>query len=397
MIRKQIATILNAITEEVLGEDLIFAEDLSDIVDKGQTFMNVVSDNKAFDSVIGAIINKVGKTIIVNREYSGGAPTLIRDAWEYGSILEKIRIDIPEAVDNTTWNLTAGTKYDDILVYDPPAVSAQYYNKKATFAIKMSFPTERQLAESFKSAAAIGRFFAGIENRIRTGMQFYTKTMEERTLNNLIALSADRRVNLFALFKADFPSSTLTAATAILSPEFLRYAAMKISLYSGFMTRLSTQFNNGEYKAHTPKKYQHFVCLDMFAKAVDVYSLSDTYHNEFVKLVNYETVPYWQGVQSTEDGEGTTADPYMFTALSKISVYPSDTDSGEGGDNPTTVNGVIGVLFDRDAAAVCCENERVTSFYNAENETTKYYYKWDCAYQNDLNENCIVFTIEDID
>lgn len=387
MIRKQIATILNEVSKEVLGSDVIFADDLSDVVDVGQTFLNVVSDNKAFDSVIGAIINKVGKTIIVDRAYTQSTPDIIRDSWEYGSILEKIRIDVPEASVNDSWGLEAGKKYDDILKYDPPEVSASYYNKRVTFDIKMSFPTEYQLRESFKTAGAINRFFSGIQNRIRTGMTFYTANMAQRTLNNLAIMCRDRRVNLLAMYNNQFNRS-VTAAEAMTDPEFFRFASMTISLYSEYMTRLSVQFNNGDYKAHTPKADQHFCVLANFAKGVDTYSLSDTYHNEFVKLITYEVVPYWQGIGTTKNG-GAITDTYDFGAVSTISAIPAD------GTQAVTMSGVIGILFDRDAAAICCENERVTSFYNPDNETTKFYYKWDCAYQNDLNENCIVFTVED--
>lgn len=387
MIRKQIATILNEISDEVLGSDVIFAEDLSDIVDKGQTFMGVVSDNKAYDSVIGAIINKVGKTIIVDREYNQSTPDLVRDSWEYGSILEKIRIDVPEATENATWGLEAGKKYDDILKYDPPEVSATFFNKRVTFSIKMSYPAEYTLNESFKSASAINRFFSAIANRIRTGMTFYTANMSQRCLNNFAILSASRRVNLLALYNNQF-NTALTASEAMTNREFFRFTAMVISMYSDYLVRLSTQFNNGDYKTFTPKNKQHFCVLSMFAKGIDTYSLSDTYHNEFVKLIKYETVPYWQGIGTTKAGD-TLTDSYSFGAVSTISATPSD------GDTPVTLSGVVGVLFDRDGAVVCNENERVTTFYNAENETTKYYYKWDCCYQNDPAENCIVFTVED--
>lgn len=387
MNRKQIATILNAVAKEELGQEIIFAEDLSDIVDKGKTFINIVADNKAFDSVLHAIINKVGKTIIVDREYNVTSPDILRDAWEYGSILEKIRISLPEAKDNNVWNLEAGHKYDDILVYDPPEVSATYFNKRVTFDISVSYPAEYTLRESFKGGSAIGRFFAGISNRMITGLKFYTSTMAQRTLNNLAVLAKDRRINLLKLYK-DEVDNTMTLSKALHSPEFFRFAALKISLYSDYMTRMSTQFNDGSYETFTPKERQHFCVLSAFAKAVDTYSLSDAFHNEFVKLIKYETVPYWQGI-GTETDDDEIKDKYSFTGLSRIDIIPSD------GEDAVVLNGVVGILFDHDAAAIVNENERVTSFYNAENETTKYYYKWDCGYQNDIAENCIVFTIEE--
>lgn len=389
MIRKQIATILNEVAKEVLGSDIIFAEDLSNVVDVGKTFLNVVAENKAYDSVFNALIDKTGKTIIVDRSYSQSTPDLVRDAWEYGSILEKIRIDVPEATENNTWGLEAGKKYDDILVYDPPEISASFYNKRVTFSISVSYPAAYTLNEAFKSGTGVNRLFSGIDNRIRTGMKFYTGIMSQRTLNNLAAMCRGRRINLLAMYNLDHTDAPLTVEEALSSREFYRYAAMKISLYSDYMIPMSTNFNNGDYKAHSPKAYQHFCVLSAFAKGIDTYSLSDTYHNEFVKLIKYETVPFWQGVADEKSGD-TVLNKYNFDALSKISVIPAD------GTEEVTLNGVVGILFDKDAAAICCENERVTSFYNAENETTKYYYKWDCAYENDLNENCIVFTVEDV-
>ncbi len=387
MNRKQIANILNEVAKEELGTEIIFAEDLSDVVDIGKQFMDIVSNNKAYDSVIGAIINKIGKTIIVDRTYSVSSPDILRDAWEYGSILEKIRIDIPDAKNNDSWGLESGKKYDDILVYDPPEVSASYWNKRATFDISVSYPTEYQLAESFKNGETLNRFFSGIANRVRTGMTFYTNAIAQRTVNNLIICAKDRRINLLSLYNKQF-NTNLSVGQAWASPEFFRFAAMTISMYSDYMTRLSVQFNNGTYKTFTPKDYQHFIVLSAFAKAVDTYSLSDTYHNEFVKLIKYETVPYWQGVAAQETEDETIIAKYDISALSRISATPAD------GNAAVTMNGVVGVLFDRDAATICNENERVTSFYNPQNETTKYYYKWDCAFQNDLAENCIVFTIE---
>ena len=387
MERKQIATILNAIAKEELASDVIFAEDLSDIVDKGTTFMNIVADNKAFDSVLHSIINKVGKTVIVDRTYTQPTPNIVRDAWEAGSILEKIRIDIPEASTNDTWGLVSGQKYDDILKYDPPEVSATYFNKRVTFDIKVSYPAQYTLLESFKSASAINRLFSGIANRIKTGMTFYTSNMAMRCVNNLIAISADRRVNLLALYNEQF-NTALTASEAMTNGDFFRFCALTIKLYSDYITRLSVQFNNGDYKTFTPKDKQHFVALSKFTAGLETYSLSDTFHNDFVKLVKYESVPYWQGVATEKNGTKLT-NAYSFEAVSKISVTPSDSDT------PVNLNGVVAVLFDRDACVICNENERVTSFYNADNETTKYYYKWDCAYQNDPNENCIVFVVAD--
>ena len=63
-----------------------------------------------------------------------------------------------------------------------------------------------------------------------------------------------------------------------------------------------------------------------------------------------------------------------------------------GGD-AQTVNGVLGVIFDRDALGVMNNNQRVTTQWNAKAEFTNYFYKKDARYFNDLNENFVFFYV----
>ena len=384
----QVATILNAMTTEMLGEDAIQTEDLSNVVEIGQAFTDIFDTTNGVENFVKSLVDHIGRVIIVDRTYRPSGVGLARDSWEYGSILEKIRIDLPEATDNDTWSLTSGTKYDDILVYAPPTVSATFFNKRVTYDIPMSFG-EKQVKSAFSSAAELNRFFSGIENRIRTAISFYNDILEKRTLNNLIASKADSRVNLLALYNAEQAAGeTITAAEAIHNADFLKFATKTIAQYSDFMAEMSTQFNESGYAAQTPADYQKFVVLSMFARATETYLESDTYHNEFVKLIDHTNIACWQGTKSTN--------LFDFEAVSTVNAYPTGAvTTGADADDPTIISGVIGVLFDRDAAAVCCEDYRVTSFYNAGNETIKNYYKWDCMYMCDLAENAIVFTIED--
>lgn len=377
----QIATILNTISSEMLGENAITTEDLNNIVEVGQSYTNIFNQTNGLDNFVKSLIDHVGRVVVVDRTYRPSGIGLIRDSWEYGSIMEKIRIDLPEATSNDSWALTAGTKYDDILVYSPPTVSATFYNKRVTYDIPMSFG-EKQVKSAFNSAADMNRFISGIENRIRTAISFYNEQLEKRVINNII-VSKTNRVNLLAMYNTDHSGETLTADEAIINPAFLRYAAAKIAQYSDYMAEMSTQFNEGGYAAQSPKDYQKFITLSMFARNVEVYSESDTYHNEFVKLIDGVKVSAWQGIS---DG----ADLFDFDTVSAVNAKPA------GSDTAVNVTGVIGVLMDKDAGAVCCEDYRVTSFWNAGNETVKNYYKWDAMYMCDMSENVIVFTVEDV-
>ena len=388
---KQIATTLSTVLTEMTGEENVVSEDLGNLIDFGDTIDNLFDDDKTYEKFMGKLHDHIGKVIFADdREYEPYTYGLKRDSWSYGGLLEKIYIDLPEAADNETWGLTAGETYDDILVYSPPDATAKFYDKMVTYSIPMSYADKRVVRTAFSNAEQLGAFWAAVENRIRTARNFYNSALELRTINEITLEKAKggKVVNLLQEYEnAGHPnsaSSITTAAAAIVSPAFLRFAAAKVAEYSDFMGALSVKFNDGGYYKQTPKKYQKFFVLSSFARNVEVYSESDTFHNEFVKLIDGVRVPNWQGTKYE-----TRA--FDFETCSTVLGKPAS-----GADNAILCTGIVGVLIDRDAAAVCCENYRVTSFYNAGNETIKYYHKWDARYMVDMNENALVFGIWDL-
>lgn len=263
-----------------------------------------------------------------------------------------------------------------------PNVSTKYWNKRVTYETKVSYGYE-QVKSSFTNPATMNAFFANIENRIQSAMAFYNTSLAKRTVNNLIAQkihSKNNVVNLLTDYNTAY-TATLTAEKALTDKNFLRYAATQIQIYRDYITEMSMLYNDTSYVTFTPYEYQHLTLLSQFDKAMITNMQADTFHDDLVKVGTYDTVPWWQG--------SGTSDNVAFSEASKIDV------TIEGSETAVTQDGVVGVLFDRDAAMVCCENYRVTSFYNPSNETTKFYYKWDAMYMNDTAENCVVFVIAD--
>lgn len=372
----QIADILNTINAETIGESAVVAEDLSNIVDIGKEVIGAVD----IENYTRSLIDRIGRVVFWDRTYNSTAPNIIKNRWEFGSIMEKIRCELPDVEENPSWKLTKGQSYDPF-IFNPPAVKAKFFNSKTTFEIPISF-VEEQIKSAFTSASEMSRFFAMIENRVIMKMTLCTDSMIMRTINNLIAekfVANNNVINLLADYNTKM-GTTLTAAKALSDKEFLRYACKQINLYSDYLTRASILFNDKGYVTFTPKEKQKIVMLSEFDKSAEVYLYSDTYHNSFVKLDGYTTVPYWQG--------SGTDDNFDFDEISKISVK-----TASGTDIEKT--GIIGVIFDENACAVCNENPRTTSQYNAKGEFINYFHKWDCSYINDTNENCIVFVVED--
>lgn len=385
---KQIYTLMNSVSEEVLGKADLIQEDLTGIVDMGTEVFN----KNAIDNYVKSLVNHIGKVVFVNRPYSGKVPSVLMDAWEFGSVMEKISADIPQAEVNESWNLTDGTEYKQDIFHNP-TVTAKFFNSKVTFEVPVSI-TERQVKESFSSAAQLNGFLSMIYNAVDKSMTIKTDALIMRTINNMIAetLDADkaafgsptvnyssastvRCVNLLKLYNTA-KGAKLTAATAILDPEFIRFAAYQMGLYADRLGSISTLFNVGGKERFTPKDALHTVLLSDFAKAAQAYLYADTYHNEQVLLPKAETVPSWQA----------TGKDYAFANVSKIDVKSA-------GGATISIGGVLGVMFDRDALGVTNSDKRVTTNYNAKAEFFNNYYKFDAAYFNDTNENFVVFFI----
>lgn len=385
----QVATFTNTVVQEVLGDTAIVQEDLTNLVDIGNEIFNA----DAFDAYVKSLINHIGKVVFVNRPYSGSVPSVLMDGWEYGSILEKISSEMPVATENPSWELTDGKSYDPN-IFKQPKASAKFFNKRTTFEIDRSI-TERQVKQSFSSGQQLNAFISMLQNETEKALTVRMDSLIMRTINNMIvetvkadyveptnltASSGVKAVNLLYLYNQRF-TKTLTAEQAITDPEFIRYAAFQIGLYSDRMTRMSTLFNIGKKQRFTPYDLQHTIYLSEFIRAADVYLQSDTFHDIYTKMKAGETVPYWQGSGSD----------YNFTSTSKINAIPS---SNEGsGKTPIVVSGVLAVIFDRDALGVSNLDRRVTTQYNAKAEFTNYFYKHDAGYFNDLNENFVVFFV----
>ena len=383
---KQIATILNTvINAEQLGESAIVNEDLSNIVDVGKALEASGTFGDNFDNFMKALIDRIGKTIFVDRVYKSQAPNIMKDGWEYGSALQKVRCDLPDATENKSWtlaDLTNGSTIDPFVI-TKPTVSAKYFNSKTTFEVPMTF-AERQVKEAFKSATELNRLFSMIENRINMKMTLCTDAMIMRTINNLIANkihSGNGVVNILSTYNTKF-SKTLTPENCLVDSAFLKYLAKDIMMNKKYLGTASMLYNDDGFVTFTPEDKLKIVMNSEVAKDLEVYLYADTYNKEFVSLAGYSEVPYWQG-------SGTTNTLEDRTTINIKAINP------DGQEFTVQNKYVIGVMFDEDAAMVCNQDERVTSIYNPKGEYWNYFYKFDCSYLNDLAENCIVYVLKD--
>ena len=375
----QIKDLVNNSLKEVNGSSVLLKEDLSNVVDVGKELLN----NDDLDRFVKKLVDRVGKTVFNTRVYQGSAPSVLMDAWEYGSVVEKIDSDLPNVEENDSWNLQDGKSYDQDIFYQPK-VSAKFFNSKVTFDIPMSF-TKTQVKSAFSSATELNSFISMLMTKVQNAMTVHLDGLIMKTINNFTANVINAKkgmqvVNLLDMYNKN-SATKVTTDNALTNPDFIKFTNLMINTYRDRLTKMSTLFNQAGLNKFTPVDNQHLVILSDLASASKVYLESDTYNQDNVKINNYDTVPYWQG-------SGTN---YDFTDTSKIDVAIKD-----GSQTKEVVQtGILGILFDSSALGVSCQDPRTTTAVNARAEFYTNFNKYDAMYYNDLNENYIVFMIAD--
>ena len=375
----QIKDLVNNSLKEINGSSTLLKEDLSNVVDIGKELLN----NDDVDNFVKKLVDRVGKTVFNDRLYQGSAPSVLMDAWEYGSVVEKIDSDLPKVEENDSWKLEDGKSYDQDIFYQPK-VSAKFFNSKVTFDIPMSF-TKMQVESAFSSPNELNSFISMLMVKTQNAMTVNLDGLIMKTINNFTANVVNAKkgmqvVNLLDLYNKT-AQTKVTVDNALTSPDFIKFANLMINTYRDRLTKMSTLFNQAGLNKFTPVDNQHLVILSDLASASKVYLESDTYNQDNVKISNYDTVPYWQG-------SGTT---YGFKDTSKIDVAIKD-----GTQTKEVIQtGILGVLFDTSALGVSCQNPRTTTAVNARAEFYTNFNKYDAMYYNDLNENFVVFMIAD--
>lgn len=386
----QVYSLTNTVASEVLGRENVVMEDLSNVVDIGTEIFNA----NAVDRYVRTLVNHIGRVVFVNRPYRGSVPSVLMDGWEFGSVLEKIAVELPNATENESWELLDGASYDPNIFYQPK-VYAKFYNRKTTFEVDMSF-TEKQVKQSFSNATQLNAFLSMLYDAVEKALTVRIDALVMRTINNMTATtlrseyeddngysakSGVRAVNLLNLYKARFAeAAAMTPEQAMTTPEFVRFAVLTMKNYIDRLSKLSTLFNVGGKERFTPSDMLHVVMLSDFRNAADTYLQSTTFHDQYTALPNAETVPFWQG-------SGTS---YSFNEISDIHVNIA---TAGGGTEEVAASGILCVMFDRDALGVTNLDRRVTTNYNPKAEFYTNFYKFDAGYFNDANENFVVFFV----
>jgi len=377
---QQIAELVNSVTSEALGEENLLQEDLSNVVSVGDAIQNVMG----LDNYVKKLCDRIGRTIFVDRVYSGEGGILsaiYRDGFEFGSIIQKVNTILPEAMENEDWQLENLQSYDYSIFYQPN-VSVKYFNDKTTWSIRLSF-TEEQVKSAFNGPTELSSFIAMLHNSINNSMTVKEEELARRALNNLashVIATNDgvTYVKLLTLYNATLPDSAtpLDADEFMRTPEAVKFAIAYFYRIIDRLGTMSTLFNLEHTPKFTSKDRLSFIVLSDFETNIRAFVDSDTWHYEKIALPEHKTVTYWQG----------SGDDYAFSNVSKIDVKNSYGDT-------VNVSNIVAIAFDRDAVAVCNTKRKTDVAYNPAASFYTEFHKFETQMFTDSQENMVVFAL----
>lgn len=381
----QIYSLLNDINSQMFGEDAIDVHDLSGIISMGKTVLST-SDNT--DLFFSKLIDRIGKTVVRTLDLELEFPTLFRDEYSYGCILQKINVQPFASINSSEWDIGGQSFAPTFSDIHKAEISVTYFEGADTWKYQTTIPIDQILQTAFTNESTMGAFITGITSAMSDSMTIALNNMSRTAINNFIAekiKNSSNVVNLLTLYN-DFvgAGNAITVDTAIHNKEFYRFATTVISEYVDYLREPSVLYNvNGLVRA-TARDNMHVLMLNKFAKGINAYLLSDSFRDVF-DMPLYKTVNYWQG------NKGATA-TNDFETNSSIKVTPS---SEAGEDSPTDVeqSGIVCVLADREAIAVGLNKRRSSAFYNDIDGYENIASTASLQYINDMSENGVVFIV----
>ena len=121
---EQVYNYVNDAQKEVLGEKAItLTNDLSNITDVG----SALEDAMGVDAFYGKIANRIAKMLFVDRVYRGRLPKVLKDSFEFGSIVGKLQAELIDAQQDESWAIINGASYDPFVV-NLPVISSKFWN-----------------------------------------------------------------------------------------------------------------------------------------------------------------------------------------------------------------------------------------------------------------------------
>ncbi len=370
MAAKQIYDIVNSVNKQTMGLTDLTVVDEQGLISLGQT---VLTTNGLADTWLNSLAQRIGRTIISFREYKSKYSDMVLDSLQWGNIVQKIKVSMPEATEDESYNLVDGESIDMYKVANPK-VNQAFFTSETPYQFFVTVK-RTQLQEAFTSETSMNGFISAIYGEVQNAIEVSLESLARNCINNFIAecRGTKRVINLLALYNEE-TGKTLTVKACKHDREFLAFCVSRIKLYSKYMENMSTLYNDGTQTRHTPKALQHLRVLEDFESRLETVVQYQAFKDGYVKLENYHTTSFWQSAKS----------PSHINVKKASDGTPVIFDPQE----------IVAILYDRDALGLYKKDSwNSTTPFNSAGGYYNTYYHHKELYFNDLSENFIVFLL----
>ena len=380
----QVYSIVNSIQRQLFGSTAIAVTDTTGLVALGEQ----LAATNLYDKFVGALVDRIGKTIVRTLDTKVEFPDLMRNEFEFGAMLSKINFNIPDAENNTAWDIADPGFTPDQFDVKLPVVNVTYFKGVSTWRVMVTVPDEPLLNSAFTSATEMLAFINGITESMEKSMIVKINAVSRAAIATMIAEKADLTsasyINLLTAYNTLVPTP-LTAAEALISPEFLRWSGAQIELILDYLDTESELYNEAfpdgtKMPRRTTRENCHVWLHSQYTNAMKTFMQADTFNASMVELPLYKSIKMWQGSGQT--------------------VVPSASDTME--INITTKSGdsvqcdyVLGCFADREAIGIGKYQVKTAADRNNIDGYTNTATLASIMHYIDLTENIVVFSLAD--
>lgn len=369
MTTEQIYALVNDINEQAFGETSLTVADTSALISLGNTVLSSSSNTEAF---INTLAQRIGRTILSFREYRNKLGDMVLNDFEYGAILQKLKVVMPEAEEDEMYNLTNGQSVDHYKV-SKPDVQQKLFVTRTPYQFHITIQRET-LKEAFTSVDAMGSFIGIVFGEVRNAIEVSLENLSRVTIASAIAEvgGTAREIALVSDYNTETGES-VTADTALHDEKFLAYAVARINTMRDDFNDMSVLHNDGTVARFTPDSDIRLRIISKFLRRLETVVQYKAFHKDLVKAEGVVTsINFWQA----ED-----------TPYDVLIKRPSDSVQ-------TSVENVIAIMADRDAMGVYKKDETVlTTPVNAAGAYYNTYWHEKQLRFIDKSENCVIFTL----
>lgn len=383
---KQIYTIVNEVAQQAMGSKAITVVDNTGLIALGNTVLGTDATKNNF---INALTDRIGRTIVSFREYHSHFPDFERDSIEWGNILQKLKIGMPNAEKDDSYDLVNGTSVDQYKI-NKPKVNQLLFTTETPWQTHITVHLD-ELEKAFLSSDAMGVFISSMFGEVQNRIELAMENLSMDCVNNYIAELVSRQgsnpsrvINLVTEYKDKKGiDHTANPIEALDDEDFLKYVVRRINSISTTMEYMTNgMFNQSDSTTevinsrHTPKSEQKMMLFIDLVNALKTNINSKAFNMEQVAIdIPFKTVPFWQSLK----------------APSEIKIKNA---SGAGSSGNTSVSLLMGILFDREAMGTFKKKySSLTSPINAAGKYYNVFYHMITMYYNDLSENAVIFLL----